>query len=594
MLTPSAWQEAAAPLCYNARMNADSGNCGGGFSRHAIACFFLAVLTLGVFSNALRNEFVSFDDWFLIEENERIRSLSPESIVVMFSKRDPSSHAWLPLRELSYAVDYRLSGLLPVGYHLTNVLLHTANVLLVYAVLVWLLGRAECRVRAAEGGPRTAHWLAALGAAAFAVHPAQVESVAWASGRRDVLYAFFFLLAFLAFVAHERRGGWWRWVLYGASLFFLLASLCSKASAMTLPAVLFLAILVSGEEAEEGFWRRLWATVPHWVVAFGLTVWHMVTAQQAGVVKGEAFGASLANVPLIFAEYGRLLFFPVHLVAPHGDATLHWASDGARILVLAGVTAGLVALAWWAAPRRGLAVFGLGWWFLLLLPVANVVPISILVAERYLYLPLVGVCALGVGVIGSLMTTRWHRRVVLTCAVAALALFGMATHRRNQAWANSRTFWQDGVSKWPRIPVMRIGLATAYVDANDYERAWEQYMMVALSWGRAASTDPEHVSLVNRGLAKFYDSLGRQREAEGRPDAALEVYGTMVRLLQKEKSVEPWVRLAQACERMGRWEKAREAVLAVQKLEPEHPGLADWLKRLEEQGKGATGVGPKE
>lgn len=537
--------------------------------RHALACLLLAALTLGVFSNALRCGFVSFDDWFLVEENTRIRSLSPRSIATMFRSRDPSSHAWLPLRELSYAVDYRLWGLDPVGYHLTNVALHAANAMLAYAVLLWLLRRPA---------------LALLGAAAFAVHPAQVESVTWVSGRRDVLYAFFYLLAFLAFVAHERREGRGRWVLYGLSLACLAASLLSKASAMTLPAVLALAALAFGD-TEAGLWRRLAATLPHWVLAAGLTAVHTLVASEAGIVKGRALGASLANVPFIFAKYWELLFFPVHLVTPYGYGSLQWSSDSPRILLLTAVTAAVVAAAWWAVERRSLAFFCLGWWFFLLLPVANLIPISVLVADRYLYLPLLGACGLGAELVGSLATHRWRKGLVLGCAVLVLGLLALGTHSRNRAWESSRRFWQDGVSKWPDIPLMRIGLATAYADDNDLERAWDQYMMVALSWGRAASSDPEHLSLVNRGVADFYERLARAREAQGRGDAALEVYETVVRLTQKEKNAEHWVRLARAYERRGMWAKAREAVLAVQKLEPERPGLAEWLERLKAKEK---------
>jgi len=536
--------------------------------RHLFACLLLVALTAGTFLNTLRNQFVSFDDWNLIEENQRIRSLSLRSVGRMLVMKDPRSHAWLPLRELSYALDYRLwGGLKPIGFHLTNLLLHTANAVLAYGVLVWLLRRP---------------WLACLGAAAFAVHPVQVESVAWASGRRDVLYGLFFLLAFLTFVTHEKHSGRRRWVLYGLSLFFLAAALLSKAAAMSLPACLVLAVLVS-EEGERDFWERLLATAPHWALAVGLAAVHLRVAHDAGVVKGQAFSSCLANVPYVFALYWRLLFFPVHLATPHGEGTLSWAADGTLIGLLAALTAGVVAAAWWAAPRRSLAVFCIAWWFVLLLPVAHFVPLSALIAERYLYLPMLGASGFAAGLLGSLMTTRWRKAVVGCCAIIVLALLAAAAHKRNFAWADSRAFWQDGVAKWPSTPVMRIGLATAYVDALDYERAWEQYMMVEPHLrGRAVSSDPEHVDLVHRGLKGFYDQLARRRESQGRHASALEAYETMVRLLQDEKKAEPWVLLAKAYERRGVKDKAREALLAAKKAEPAHAGLDDLLKRLDQ------------
>ncbi len=194
---------------------------------HVVGAIALVALTAGTFSNALQNEFVNFDDWPLIEHNAQIRSLTWDNVGRMFTELS-TNQAWLPLRVLSYAVDYHFWGLNAFGYHLTNLVLHTANVLLVYAVLRWIVRRGL---------------MAWLGAACFAVHPVQVESVTWASGRRDVLYAFFFLLSLLSFLRYLRGGKWRRWC-YGASVAFFVLAMLSKASAMMLPALLVLIVLL--------------------------------------------------------------------------------------------------------------------------------------------------------------------------------------------------------------------------------------------------------------------------------------------------------------------------------------------------------------
>ena len=538
---------------------------------HVVACIALILLAAATFSNALRNQFVSFDDWFLVEQNARIRSLGWHSLGrILFYQ---SNHAWLPLRELSYALDYHFWGLLPLGYHLTNLAFHTANVLLAYAVMAWLLRR--------QG-------LALLGAAWFAVHPVQVESVTWVSGRRDVQYAFFFLLAFLAFLAYERGRGRRRWVFYAASLVLLLAAMLSKASAMVFPAILVLTVLLfKGSEAALG--RRLLACVAHGAIAAGLVVVHLIVAQRAGVVKGQALGSSLASVPLIFGKYWRLLFFPIHLVTPHGDATLKWSSP-LPIALWAAAVAGVVALVWWSAPRRKVALFCLGWWFLLLLPVSNLIPLSVLVAERYMYLPVLAACAFGVDLVGGLL--RQRKAVVVVCSASILALLAVATHSRNRVWENGRTFWEDGVSKWPDVPVTRIGLAVEYVEANELELAWREYMTVALAWGSAASRHPEHVELVNTGIESSYERLARRREASGDTEGALRVYETVIRLMPD--AVKPRVLLAEAFERLGRLDSAREQVLAVKELDKSYPGLDAWLSRLEEERRPRGGGGAKE
>lgn len=548
---------------------------------HLAACLTLVALTLGTFSNALDNRFVDYDDWFLVEENPRIQSLGWSNIHTMLTQRS-SQGAWLPLREMSYAVDYAIWGLNPFGYHLTNVLFHCANVLLVYAFLVWLLRR----------------WpLAWIAAAWFAVHPVQVESVTWVSGRRDVQYGFFFLLSLLAFFHGRERcpegRRWlarsWRaffdgaeeyshprspflkpllrlvsnalhrpqvrgWVAcYAFSLIALLLALLTKPSAIMLPAILMLGIVLF-DKSREPLWQRLAICIPHGVIAGVLAVVHFAMARGADVVKTRAVAQGLANMAWAFASYFRLLFFPVHLATPHSRVPLQWSSELKIILADAAVVVAIVAAAWLLARRRRLAEFCLGWWFLILFPVSNIIPISMLIAERYLYMPIVGACALAAYHAGE-VGKRWPKTVgVLACVV--LALFAVKTHTRNRMWVDGRNFWRDGVSRWPGSPITRIGLAAAHLDANQPMQAWRQYEKVLYPRGMAHSTNPEHLPMVNAGLLECYDRVGRRLEAEGRLQEALRVYETAVKQMPQRIALR--LELVEAYERRGMADKARK------------------------------------
>jgi 4-amino-4-deoxy-L-arabinose transferase-like glycosyltransferase len=513
---------------------------------HAISAIALVVLTLGTFSNALRNEFVNFDDWPLIEHNELIRSLAAKDVIRVFTDLS-NQQAWLPLRVLSYSVDYHFWGLNAFGYHLTNMLLHAANVLLVYTFLCRLLRR----------------WpLALLGAAWFAVHPVQVEAVTWASGRRDVLYGLFFLLGLLAFLRFD-DGGRRRWGYYVASLVCVVLVMLSKASGMVLPAILVLFVLLYEREGRR-LGKRLWACVPHGVLAGGLMVAHVMIAQQQGVMKALELHKRMVSVPWIHATYFRLLFFPVHLSTPHAMHAVLWWQTGLIVWPLVAVVV-VVAAIWWAAPNRRLALFGLGWWFLLLLPVSQVVPLSILAAERYLYMPLVGACALGASLVGWLAERRRLRGVVIGCAVVVLGLFAAATRARNRTWRNAWVFWQDGVSKWPRASVPRIGLAAVYVQRGQPLRAWRQYVgLLTPDEGPTGTDNPEIRNLVRTGVLLSYDRSARRLEARGEVADARGVYERAARLWPQRVDVQ--IRLAEFYERHGMREAALAQLVRVRRL----------------------------
>jgi hypothetical protein len=525
----------------------------------------LVVVTVAAFHRALAAEFVFFDDPILVEKNAGIRSLGLDSIWQMFvpsfetddEKREQP--AWLPLRQLSYGVDYRFWGLNAFGYHLTNVVLHTANVLLAYAVLVWLLKRPA---------------LALLGAGWFAVHPVQVEAVTWVSGRRDVLYGLFFFLTVLAYLAYEERGGRRRWLPYAVSVFCCACCLLSKASGMMLPAVLgaYVVVLASGGSDAR---RRLLLLLPHLLLAAGAVATHFAVAQSGGVVKDRLLGSRMASMPWALASYLRLMVAPVGLSTPYGRTPLALSETG-LILGSCAVVAVAVAVALWGASSRQIAVFGLAWWSLLLLPVSNVVPLSIVLAERYLYLPVLGACMVAASAVGRLQgRLRWAGCM---CGVASVLLLAALTHCRQEAWRDTLSFWRQAVGEWPEAPIGRLGMGTAKLMASQPELAWDQYLRVAIAGREAWSYGPSHVRYYKKGLRRCYERVARAREARGEVEEALAVRRKAVQLLQGE--IEPRVRLVEAYERAGRRDEAIRELGTIRELDPDRPGLKEWLMRL--------------
>ncbi len=194
----------------------------------------LVLLALAVFAGTLRNDFVNWDDDEYVVKNELIRRLDAKNVAGMFRSTNVSVY-WAPITILSYAVDHAFWGLRPFGYHLTNTLLHALCTLLLYLLFCRILGR---------GDPDAARVPAGLAAALFAIHPVQVESVAWVSERKNVLAMALLLAAFLAWIRATR--GRVRPGAYAAFLALLAAALLAKLHAAILPPLILLYEWIEG------------------------------------------------------------------------------------------------------------------------------------------------------------------------------------------------------------------------------------------------------------------------------------------------------------------------------------------------------------
>jgi len=441
-----------------------------------------AVLVTVAYANSFVNEFTSWDDRFLVVENAHVKDLSWTGLAGLFAR--PVHGTYLPLRALSYALDFRLWGLNPFGYHLTNVALHAANVWLVLALagLAFdsLLARLAC-------------------ALAFAVHPVHAEAVTWISGRRDVLSAFFFLSSLALFV--RAREAWA--AAYFGSLACFLAALLSKGTTVVLPLALILCVWLKAARRETPRWQRSpLAYLPFVLLAAAFVAIHALVGKQAGAIKeyhGGSFAATMATMAQVLLSYVRLIFVPENLCASYYLRPPADVSTGAVLLRWLPL-AGLAALALVGLRRSWLPAFSGLWFLVALLPVLNLVPISTLKAERYLYVPSVAFCLLLGGAAGSL---RKPTTVVLLGSLVACLAAGLA--HRNETWRDSRTLWLDTLRKCPVNPKAASDLGLVYQSEGQVERAIRQYQ-------RALRIDDKLTKVYNN-LGTAYNALGKNREA---------------------------------------------------------------------------------
>jgi hypothetical protein len=461
----------------------------------------LVVAVAVTFANVIGNGFV-YDDQLVIVDDPAVRlplSAGFEGL------------RYRPLRTLSYRLDYALAGMDPRAFHVSNVLYHGATVLLV-AALLEALGASALATLA--------------GAMVFAVHPVQADAVSYAAGRRDVLCGLFYVLGVVAYLRYRRSGGV---VFLGAAAIAYVLAILAKEMAVTLPIVCFLidrwerrrAPSAGGGPSTATFTPRQIAVLvlltALGALALGLTygghVLHLATERPW---HGGSIGANFATVARVWAKYVQLVLWPGALSVDYSYDAFPVSTTIADPRAIASVVAlGLLAgVAWssWRLGRRG--GLGLAWAGVALLPVSHVVPFRELLAEHYLYVPMMGLAVAVSGMLdGALARWSGRRPVLIASAVMVLAALMTRTIVRNRDWRDRITLWSATVAVVPRCARAQYNLGQAYFERSrlaDAERAWLT----------AAALQPDDRE-TTRGLAMVYYRLGNHELAAAKIDAVI-------------------------------------------------------------------------
>jgi Flp pilus assembly protein TadD len=452
---------------------------------HAGVVALLAALTAALYASTLD------DEWHFDDRNEitpSVRALRPHI--------DPSHYRGIVTR-WSWAIDYRLHGPHPRGYHVTSLVIHFGNASLLY----WITWMLASRTRARR--------VAAMSAAGvFCAHPLATQSVAYLTQRSTSLATLFFLLALGGWIAFRSSAGARRWAWHATSLAALALGLYTKHIALMLPAaiVLFEALFPAPR-------RRLAAIalVPMLV----LVAWRCAeysprlvppappAAPAPAIFEHHSRAQYALAQPRSIATYLRLFVFPK-------GQNLDWDLKPPRSLADPGffgpalLLAALGAAAWALRRRRPLLSFGVGWFFVALVPTSSFVPIGGLLFEHRAYLPMAGLC-LALGDVVGLVHDRRPRAAQAVVAGLLLAL-GAATVRRNAAWDTELSLWTDVVRKSPEKARGHVNLGLAWQNAGRLADAEREYR-------RALEIHPGHALALNN-LGNVLRRTGRVEEAE--------------------------------------------------------------------------------
>lgn len=413
---------------------------------HAVAAMAIIALTFLTYASTLRHGFLfNWDDYDYVVNNQVIHELSLSNIKAVFSSYYIGNYA--PLHLISYMLDYQLWGLNPTGYHFGNVLLHALNGVLIYRLFIKL---------------ELSNIPALFGAVLFVLHPVQVESVAWVSERKNVLSAFFFLLALLTYIEYRQTGAG-RVRSYLLSLFFLTCALLSKSAAVIFPVVIlcyeFCYCTSSGRP-------KLADKVPFVLLTLAACILTLKSQDTSagGGMRGYPGGTPLTTLWTmlpVFLSYLKDLVYPFDL-SPYYMTTIRKTADGmvlSSAVILLGL-AGLVVMSVRRWPRLFLFI---SVYVLALMPVMQIVPLLTLKNDRYLYFPMIGAAGV-VAILISVLMQRTKRLSITVVAVAIIAYtaLGGATYYQAQQWKDSITLWQFAIRQNPDNMLAWLMLAKSY------------------------------------------------------------------------------------------------------------------------------------
>lgn len=524
----------------------------------------IAAVTVLAYVGSFDGGFVS-DDIRRVQDNETIRSLDWRHLKEIFTTFDGANY--MPLKVLSLAVDYRLFGPSPAGFHATNLALHVGCALLVWAILLRLGMR-----------PPTACITALL----WAVHPLQVESVAWISERKNVLSGLFFFAAFGAYLRFSERR---RARDYLAVLALYVLAVLSKMNTMVLPAVCL--------AYETTFRLRLRAAdvaacLPLLAVA-AVAAWYNLAGNPihgAGWHANSVVITWLSSAVVFFRYLGNLLA-PVGLEVWYEVPLRGSLADPAVIAALVGLAA-IAAVTTRLVLTRHQAAFWILWFGITLLPMLNiVVPFRSLMQDRYMYLAMLGPLALVASSLDAACRSRAAQTAAVGAAVAAIAACTVLTYRQVEVWDSPFSMWKEGAPKRAAIPgdprhavedydakvahlgvaledgptaVLHNNLGALYFQAGELASALREFEA-------AAKLDANHGTIAL--------NLGRAYAYAGRLDAARE-------RLEHAARVDPYlglarINLARVHLARGDAEAARRELDAYDRLQPE----ASWMTRRE-------------
>jgi tetratricopeptide (TPR) repeat protein len=447
-----------------------------------ISIGLILIIGSAAFLPCLNNNFVNWDDSEYVTANTAIQNLSLGSIKHIFTSFTYGNYQ--PLTIISFSLEYHLFKVNPFIYHLTNLILHLINCLLAFW-LVFILSRKII--------------VSSITTILFCIHPLRVESVAWTSARKDVLYVLFFLAAIISYCYYLSNNKPAKY--YFLSLILFIFSLLSKAMAITLPLVMLLVdYLLDGKP------RKIMGIdkIPFFILSFIFGILAVLGQYSLGAVRPEnqfniLYKLMIASYCIIFYLNKILLPFRLSCLYAYPRMTNYpLNSVYLYCLLIFGIMITGVVL---SGRHTKKFIFGSGIFMVTILPVLQFLPISqTIVADRYTYLPLLGIFyVVAEGFVWlyfkKIKYAGVMRILLFMILVGTVSCLALLTHKRCGVWRDSISLWSDCLKSYPDSETAYKNRGEAYASQGDFDKA-------IFDFSRAIRIDPNDPTLlVNLGNA---------------------------------------------------------------------------------------------
>lgn len=437
-------------------------------NRIILICSLIIAIVVISFLPVFNNGFTNWDDDEYVIKNTRLKDFSLGNIKKIFSSYFAGNYH--PLTLLSYSIEYYFFKLNPVSYHTVNLVLHVFNCLFVFWLIYLISGKLI---------------VSFVTTLLFGIHPLHVESVAWIAERKDVLYSFFFLSAFIGYLYYVRENSI---KFYYISFCMFVLSVLSKGMAITFPLLLFLSDYLLGRKFNK---KIILEKIPFMIVSvLFLIVGIIAQYSSSAVPKGY-----LSLNGLLLGGYGIGFYIMKILVPVKLSCFYHYpvSLSGLFPLVLLCVVCIVLLIVFGRNTRK--VIFGSLFFLISVLPVMQLIPLGGGVpADRYTYIPSIGLFFIigeGIGYIYN----RKFKVLTLSVLVVITVVLSFLTFERAKVWKDSFSLWEDVLTKYPNSVKALNGLGIAYSKRGENERA-------ILHYSKAIQLNPDFIEVYNnRGIA---------------------------------------------------------------------------------------------